>query len=172
MTSEVEVVVGRIGRAHGIKGQVAIDLRTDEPARRFVPGASLQLDDGRELEVDTVSWHRGRLLLTFAGVPDRTAVEALRGRLLSTRVPADEQPSEPEEFFDRQLVGMAVLDHAGQGRGIVKEVLHLPAQDVLLVELHSGGEAMVPFVSALVPEVDVDARTVTLADVGGLLEAQ
>lgn len=169
MTELVEVVVGKVGRAHGIRGDVAIDLRTDEPGRRFFAGAKVESDSGRQLTVERTTWQRGRLLVTFAGYPDRTAVETLTGEVLSAYVPAGELPSADDEYFDRQLVGLAVLDHRGENVGTVREVLHLPAQDVL--EVKAGDEVrLVPFVRALVPVVDLDSGTLQLADVPGLLE--
>jgi len=165
----LDVVVGRIGRAHGLKGDVGIEVRTDEPGRRFVPGARLRMASGGELEIEAATWQRGKLLLRFVGRPDRTAVEPLNGELLSAMVPASETPSEPEEFFDRQLVGLRVLDHAGVDVGVVTEVLHLPAQEVLQVDTATG-ERLIPFVKALVPDVDLAAGSVRLADVPGLLE--
>lgn len=170
MQDMVEVRLGSVGRAHGLGGEVFIDLRTDEPARRFTPGARLLLGDtGRTVEIATVRWNRGRLMLSFVGYPDRTAVEALTGQVLGTRVPAEERPSEAEEFFDRHLVGLKVLDHGGSQVGTVTAVLHLPAQDVLEIAV-DGARRLVPFVAALVPEVDLAAGFVRLADVGGLLE--
>ena len=170
MTAMVDVTVGRVGRAHGIKGEVMIDLRTDEPARRFIAGTQLTIGTaGRSIELGSTRWHRGRLVVTFVGYPDRTAVEALTGQWLSAKVPADETPSEPDEYFDRQLVGLAVLDHSGARVGSVAEVLHMPAQDLLRIEV-AGEDRLVPFVSALVPVVDLGAAAITLADVPGLLE--
>lgn len=170
MDDKIEVTVGKIGRAHGINGDVWIDVRTDEPGRRFVQGGRLLLGGtGREIELASVRWNKGRLVVSFVGYPDRTAVEALTGTLLHVRVPAAERPSEPDEYFDRQLVGLAVLDHRGDRVGAVTEVLHLPAQDVLQIDV-DGEERLVPFVSALVPVVDLEAGHVRLADVVGLLE--
>ncbi len=168
MSELLEVTVGRVGRAHGIKGDVFVDIRTDEPARRFVEGASVMID-GRPVKLTRVRWNRGRLMVALAGHPDRTAVEQLTGKLITVEVPADEVPSEPDEYFDRQLVGLTVLDHTGREVGAVAEVLHLPAQEVLRIDTPDG-ERLVPFVSALVPEVDLDAAHLRLADVGGLLE--
>ncbi|MFT3887220.1 MAG: ribosome maturation factor RimM [Arachnia sp.] len=170
MSQTIEVTVGRFGRAVGIKGEIAVELRTDEPGRRFVPGARLLLGStGKTVEISGVRWNRGRLAVTLQGYPDRTAVEVLTGHLLHVRVPVEERPSEPDEYFDRQLVGLAVLNHAGERVGTVAEVAHLPAQDVLVVDV-DGEERMVPFVEALVPVVDVEAGHVRLADVEGLLE--
>lgn len=170
MADLIEVTVGRIGRAHGLKGEVGIEVRTDEPGRRFVTGATLLLGQARRpVTLSSVRWHRGRLVVTLEGYPDRTAVEPLAGELLTARVPSGERPSEPEEYFDRQLVGLRVLDHAGRQAGVVAEVLHLPAQEVLRV-VTADGERLVPFVTALVPLVDLDRGLMQLADVGGLLE--
>jgi len=108
-------------------------------------------------------------VVSFRGYPDRTAVEGLRGTQLLADVPADELPSEPEEFFDRQLIGLRVLNAIGETVGQVGEVLHLPAQDCLAVDTPKG-RRLVPFVRALVPRVDLAAGEVQLAEVGGLLE--
>lgn len=170
MSEQVEVTVGRLGRAVGIRGEIAVDLRTDEPARRFTVGATLKLGStGRTVEIAGVRWNRGRLAVTLVGYPDRTAVEALTGTLLHTLVSSEERPSESEEYFDRQLIGLDVLDHAGTLVGTVTDVLHMPAQEVLQIEV-AGEERLVPFVTALVPVVDLGAGHVQLADVTGLLE--
>lgn len=170
MAELVEVVVGRVGRAHGIRGEVAIDLRTDEPERRFAVGAELRIEGTpRTLRVAAHRWHGERLLVHFEGVPDRTAVEALRGAVLIVEAHLDERPDDEDEFYDRQLVGLRVFDHTGTDVGAVTAVVHLPTQDLLAVET-ALGERFVPFVAELVPEVDLDAGCLRLADVGGLLD--
>ncbi len=169
MAEQLEVIVGKVGRAHGIRGDVSIDLSTDEPGRRFFAGATVRLSSGRELTVGKTMWQRGRLFVSFDGYPDRTAVEKLTGEVLSALVPASEVPSQKDEYFDRQLVGLRVLDHVGNASGTVSNVLHLPSQDVLEVTTETGPR-LVPFVRALVPSVDLEAGTCQLADVRGLLE--
>lgn len=169
MDDNLEVIVGKVGRAHGIRGDVSIDLSTDEPGRRFFAGATVTLASGRDLTVEKTIWQRGRLLVSFAGFPDRTAVEKLTGEVLSARVPAAEVPSEDDEYFDRQLIGLTVLDHVGDVAGTVRDVLHMPSQDLLDVTTETGSR-LIPFVRALVPVVDIDAGTCQLADVEGLLE--
>ncbi len=168
MTEQVEVIVGVVGKAHGIKGEVFIDVRTDEPGRRFTPGAGLLASGGKTVVLDTVRWHRGRLVARFVGFPDRTAVETLKGQQLLVKVSADELPSQEEEYFDRQLVGLRVLDSTGAQVGVIAEVLHLPAQDCLGIDT-ADGRHLVPFVTALVPRVDLAAGEIQLAEVGGLL---
>ena len=173
MTSDprdpVEVVVGVIGRAHGIAGDVVIDLRTDEPARRFASGSSLRVEGTRRtLTVANARDHSGRFLVRFDGLVDRTAVEAVRGTVLVVDVAADEQPEDEGEYYDRQLVGLDVVTPAGSPVGRVLAVLHPGAQDLLEIST-SGGPRLVPFVTALVPEVDLAAGRLVVADVAGLL---
>lgn len=165
----VEVVVGVVGRPHGVRGEVAVAPRTDEPDRRFAPGQQLRSEDSpHTLTVASMRWHSGRLLVHFAGLDDRTAAEAVRGLRLVVDVDPDERPEEPGEFYDRQLVGLAVLTDDGVRVGEVVDVLHLPAQDVLEVRT-AAGLRLVPFVADLVPEVDVEHGLVTVADRKGLL---
>lgn len=172
MPARVDVLVGTIGRAHGLRGEVSVNVRTDEPERRFAVGASLsaplQPKGTRTLTVRTARNHAGTLLVAFDGVADRTSAEALRGLELWVSVPADEVPADDDEFYDRQLVGLEVRDHTGRPAGRVRTVQHLPAHDMLVVTTDAG-ERLVPFVEALVPVVDLDAGYVRVADVGGLL---
>lgn len=165
-------MVGRIGRAHGIRGEVSVQTLTDEPERRFAPGSSVVVrPQGRTLTVTASRPHQGRLLVAFAEVDDRTAAESLRGAQLVSDVDVEDRPDDPEEFYDHQLVGLAV-EVAGTARGTVVDVLHLPSQDVLAVRRADGAEVLVPFVTALVPEVDLDGGRVEVADVPGLLDPE
>jgi 16S rRNA processing protein RimM len=169
LSSTVDVVVGVIGRPHGLRGEVVIELRTDEPERRFAAGARVRSEDGtRSFTVSSSRDHSGRTLVSFAECVDRTAVEAVRGTRLVVAVPQDERPADEGEYYDRQLVGLRVLDAAGADVGEVSAVVHLPAQDALEV-LTETGLRLVPFVRDLVPEVDLEQGHVRLADVPGLL---
>lgn len=169
MGDTVEVIVGIVGRAHGIKGEVGIDLRTDEPERRFTPGTVLRSEGGGEsLTVESARDHSGRLLVRFRECPDRTAVERIRGTVLVIDVVEDERPADDEEYYDRQLVDLRVLDAGGAEVGRIAHVVHLPEQDLLEVRTPAGVR-LVPFVRALVPEVDLAAGIVRLAEIPGLL---
>lgn len=169
MQQPVEVVVGIIGRAHGIRGDVSIDVRTDEPERRFAAGAVLRVEGSRRtLTVERMVWHSGRLLVHFAELPDRTAAEGARGLVLVLDVAPDEAPEGEDEFYDRQLVGLAAVLADGTRVGVVTEVLHLPASDVLTLDV-DGQERLVPFVAELVPRVDLAEGVIEVADPGGLL---
>jgi 16S rRNA processing protein RimM len=166
----MEIVVGVIGRPHGVRGEVAVELRTDEPGRRFAPGQVLGEEGGtRHFTVRSVRDHSGRLLVRFAELVDRAGAEAARGTLLTTGVEADEQPEEPGTFYDRQLIGLRATTPDGAEVGSIRSVLHLPAQDVLEIET-GAGPRLVPFVEALVPDVDLEAGRLTVVDVGGLLD--
>ncbi len=173
---EIEVVVGRIGKPHGIRGEVTVDVRTDEPDRRFTAGTRLRAEPPRgatgrptALTVAGTRWHRGVLLARFEELPDRDAAEAARGTVLHTSIDADARPDDPDEFYDHQLVGLAAVDVAGGSLGEVVALVHGGAQDLLTVRTVDGREALVPFVSALVPEVDLAEGRVVIADRPGLV---
>ncbi len=170
MGESVEVVVGRVGRAHGLRGDVVVALRTDEPGIRFAEGAALRVEGtGRELHVQRSRSLSGSFQVRFEEVADRTAAEALQGLVLVADVAADDRPEDEDEYYDRQLRGLGVLDARGRRIGEVCDVIHLPAQDMLAIDV-DGVERLVPFVEALVPRVDLGAGTLTLADVGGLID--
>ncbi len=169
----VQVVVGRAGRAHGVSGELSVTVLTDEPALRFGVDAALVagLPAGgtRSLTVAAARPHGERLLVRFAGVPDRTAAEALAGATLVADAVPDESTDDPAEFFDHQLVGAAAVDPAGAVLGSVTDVLHHGAQDLLVVAPAGGGDdVLVPFVAAIATAVDVPGRRITLDPPGGL----
>ncbi len=169
--SLIRVTVGRIGRAHGIRGEVAVDLRTDEPERRFAPKSRLIAGD-RTLTVARTRWHSGRLLAAFDEISDRTAAEELRGTVLEAEVDPDEQPADEGEYYDRQLIGLRVRNVGGDVIGTIASVVHHDEQDTLVVRRESGGDALIPFVSAIVPVVDLAGGHVVVADVPGLLDPE
>jgi 16S rRNA processing protein RimM len=173
----IEVLVGRIGKPHGIRGHVTVDVRTDEPERRFADGARLKAvpPKGSALAAGTLTvaatrWHQGVLHVRFEEVADRNGAEAVRGVLLYADIDADARPDDPEEFYDHQLVGLAVYDTDGALRGEVAALVHGGAQDLLSITTPTRRGVLVPFVTALVPEVDLEARRVVVADRPGLLE--
>jgi 16S rRNA processing protein RimM len=178
----VRVIVGRIGRPHGIRGEVVIGVRTDEPDLRFAVGATLDArstsDDagpenggGERLTVASVRWHSGQLLVAFAGITDRTAASELTGSWLSVDSSQLPDTGDPDEFRDYELIGLSVRTCAGDPVGVVTDVLHY-GQDLLVVRRQDepGGEALVPFVKAIVPEVDLRAGVVVIDPPPGLLD--
>ncbi|MBS2962820.1 ribosome maturation factor RimM [Actinocrinis puniceicyclus] len=168
----MRLVVGRIGKAHGLRGEVTVEVRTDDPEERFAPGAVLDTDPARRgpLTVATARVQGGRLVLRFEGVEDRTAAEGLRNTMLSIEADPDELPDDPDEFYDHQLVGLRVVTVDAREVGIVAEMLHLPTQDVFAVTRPDGREVLIPFVEEIVPEVDLDEGTVLVDPPAGLLE--
>jgi 16S rRNA processing protein RimM len=110
-----------------------------------------------------------RLLARFTGVDDRTAAETLRGLELRLEVPDDERPDDPEEFYDHQLIGLRARDRIGGEIGAVTDVLHLPAQDLLVLDV-DGREVLVPFVAELVPVVDLESGHLLVDSLPGLLD--
>ncbi|MDM4762908.1 ribosome maturation factor RimM [Galbitalea sp. SE-J8] len=166
--------VGRLLKAHGLKGALKLELFTDDPDRRFVPGASFSLQvprespwHGKSLELTELRYYNGSPVAFFEGVADRTAAESLVRAILWVDVD-DDEPQEEDAWFDHQLVGLAVV-RDGQGVGRVARVDHFPAQDLLVVATATG-EVLVPFVKAIVPSVDIAAGTVTVTPPAGLFE--
>jgi 16S rRNA processing protein RimM len=172
----VEVVVGRIGKPHGLRGEVTVDVRTDEPERRFAPGSTLRAEPPpgsssslRSLTVASARQHQSVLLVTFEELADRTAAEGARGIVLHATIPTGQSPDDPDEYYDHQLVGLAAYDEDGTALGTVAGLVHGGAQDLLRVDTPDGREALVPFVKALVPEVDLAGGRVVIADRPGLV---
>ncbi|MGW9168491.1 ribosome maturation factor RimM [Agromyces sp. NPDC055658] len=166
--------VGRLTKAHGLKGAIKLELYTDDPERRFTPGAEFSLQvpkespwHGKHLVLRELRWYNGHPVGFFEGVDDRTAAETLIKAILWVEH-ADDEAAEPDAWYDHQLVGLAVV-RDGERIGEVVHVDHLPAQDLLIVKT-AGGEVMVPFVSAIVPEVDLEAGTLTVTPPAGLFE--
>jgi 16S rRNA processing protein RimM len=169
----MQIAVGQIARAHGIRGEVTVAVRTDDPDVRFVPGTTLATEppDRGPLTVAAIRWHSGRLLVTFEGVRDRNDAEDLRGTLLvvdSASIPA---PDDPDEFYDHQLIGLSVVTAAGAAVGEVTDVLH-HGQDLLVVRRGAGAgtDTLVPFVSAIVTDVDVAGGRLVIDPPPGLLD--
>jgi 16S rRNA processing protein RimM len=156
-----QVAVGRIARAHGVHGEVAVQSLTERP-ERFESGSRLLLEDGRTLTVEGTRTHRNRLLVRFAEVLDRTAAESLRGEVLLAPAP----DGSPEEgWWVHQLVGVEVSTEEGRSLGRVREVLANPANDVWVTDRG----AMIPAVREVVVEVDLDSRRATIRELAGLL---
>ena len=171
----MQLVVGRIAKAHGVHGEVAVEVRTDDVERRFAVGAVLETEPPERgpLAVRAVRPHSGRLLVHFDAVDDRFAADALRGTMLVVDSATSPPTDDPEEFWDHDLVGLAVVDTAGTRIGELVEVVHLPTQDLLVVRRDGGdsaGEVLVPFVAEIVPEVDIGGGRIVVDPPPGLLD--
>lgn len=171
------VIVGRVGRPHGIRGEVTIDVRTDLPERRFAAGAVLdRAETGGTLVVARSRWHAGRLLVLFEGVDGRDGAEALRGTLLAIDSDASGPAVDPDEgadddlWWDRELVGLRARTSSGTVIGEVVDVIHSPAGELLAIGRPGGGEHLVPFVREIVPTVDPQAGHIVVDPPPGLLD--
>ncbi|MEU8457835.1 ribosome maturation factor RimM [Streptomyces griseoaurantiacus] len=168
----MQLVVARIGRAHGIKGEVTVEVRTDEPELRLAPGAVLATDPASAgpLTIETGRVHSGRLLLRFEGVRDRTAAEALRNTVLIADVDPEEMPEGEDEYYDHQLMDLDVVTVDGAKVGRITEVSHLPSQDLFVVERPDGTEVMIPFVEEIVTEIDLAEQKAVIDPPPGLID--
>lgn len=173
--NKTQLRVGRLTKAHGLKGAIKIELYTDDPGRRFVPGAVFTLQvptsspwHGKTLELIELKWFNSHAVAFFKDVPDRSAAETLIKAILWVDQDLNESPEEEDAWFDHQLVGLSVV-RDGVKVGVVSLVDHLPAQDLLHVTTDSG-EVLVPFVKAIVPAVDIAAGTLTVTPPVGLFE--
>jgi 16S rRNA processing protein RimM len=180
----MSIVVARIGKPHGLRGEVTVQLHTDDPARRLVPGASFATEARsgsgvpRELTIRTARVHNGTWLLSFEGIPDRTGAEGLRGARLA--VDTDEAAEaaaasaagadNEDAYYEDELVGLAVESPAGERLGTVASLETGSAQDLLVVTLEDGTSAWIPFVAAIVPEVDLAGGRIVVDPPPGLLE--
>ncbi|WP_432836119.1 ribosome maturation factor RimM [Dactylosporangium sp. CA-092794] len=198
------LVVGQVIRAHGVRGEVVVDVRTDAPAERFAVGSVVQTDSTAvrhlqtsaqgaaararselaspaaqapeaqwpppTLTIESVRPHQGRLLVVFEGIYDRNLAEDMRGVLLcvdSDSIPASE---DPDEFSDHELIGLDVVDAAGERIGELLRIDHAPAHDLLVVRLADGRTGLVPFVREIVPQVDVPGRRIVITPPEGLFD--
>jgi 16S rRNA processing protein RimM len=192
----MRLIVGRIGRPHGIRGEVIVGVRTDEPDLRFAVGAVFDVERtlpgpggtgegsrvavagghlvGGQLTVAAARWHSGQLLVAFAGITDRTAAGELTGSWLSVDSSQLPESSDPDEFRDHELIGLSVRTSAGDAVGVVADVLH-HGQDLLVVRQDGdqdggkGRDYLVPFVKAIVPEIDISAGILVIDPPPGLL---
>ncbi|MCU1406178.1 MAG: ribosome maturation factor RimM [Glaciihabitans sp.] len=173
--NKTQLRIGRLTKAHGLKGALKIELYTDDPERRFVPGAvfSLQVPTGhawhgKTLELIELRFYNSHAVGFFKDVPDRSAAEALVKAILWVEQDVAELPEEDDAWYDHQLVGLTVL-RDGEKVGTVSQIDHFPAQDLLTVDT-PGGDVLVPFVKAIVTAVDIKAGTLTVSPPPGLFE--
>ena len=169
------LLVGVVVRAHGLRGELVVEVRTDSPEERFAPGAVLtrRLSDGSDagrLTVETARPHSGRLLVRFVEAPDRDAAEALRGSRLLVDAATLPPTDDPDEFHVHQLEGLAVELADGTAVGTVREISHGPGGQLLVVARPDLPDALVPFVRAIVPTVDLEGGRLVLTPPDGLLD--
>ncbi|MDY5786534.1 ribosome maturation factor RimM [Corynebacterium sp.] len=165
----MKVQVGRVTKSHGIRGEVVVDVMTDVPEVRFADGAALngtQAGKERTLTVASSRPHKGRLLVKFREVADRTEADTLRGMKFFAE--PLERDDDSDEYFDHELIGLKVI-HDGAEVGEVTGVMDTPNRKILEID-YSGREVLVPFVMNFVPDIDLDAQTLTITPPEGLLD--
>ena len=163
----MQLVVGRIGRAHGVLGEATIEVQSDDPDLRFEVGNKLTLENGKELTIRSARWHNQILLLAFDGIDDRNEIESLRDELLSADV--DLSTLAPGEYHYQQLLGSKVLLTNGELIGEVDEIVKLPGQDLLSVT-KSGKQVLIPMVKQFIVSIDIDSKTIVINPPEGLLD--
>ena len=172
----MDLVVGRVVKAHGVGGELLVEVRTDDPDSRFAAGSTLRGKPTRggpagEYIVESVREHGGRLLVRLAGVAGRDAADAMRGVVFL--IDSGELPpiDDPDEFYDHQLEGLRVRTADGRDLGTVAEVLHTAAGELLAIRRGDGtGEVLVPFVTAIVTSVSLTDNVIEIDPPDGLLE--
>lgn len=165
----MQLVIGRIGRAHGVRGDLFVEPMTDEPDHRYSDGTVLTTSNDTTLTVAKSKWHSGRFVVHFVGFDDRNVAETLRGLTLSIEVDPAQSPEDPDEYYDHQLIGLNVVLADGTHVGTIGEVIHLPSQDLLTVLREGDTEALIPFVTEFVPDINLATKTVTITPPPGLL---
>ncbi len=175
-SAKTQLRVGRLVKAHGLKGALKLELYTDDPEGRFTPGASFTLQvpesspwHGKSLTVREFRWMNSHPVAFFEGVDDRSGAEELVRAILWIDQDDDDIVPEDDAWYDHQLVGLDVV-RDDQVVGRVIRVEHFPAQDLLIVRLPGDREVLVPFVKAIVPEVDIAAGRILVTPPAGLFE--
>jgi 16S rRNA processing protein RimM len=184
------LVVGQIGRPHGIRGEVSVIVRTDEPEDRFTAGsvfvtevprdrrvgtgpavaAGVRFEVPKQLVLEQIRWHQGRGIAQFENVYDRNVAEELRGVFLQVDSEGLATPEDPDEFRDHELVGLRVESVDGAELGSVARIDHAAASDLIVMNKSGGGTALIPFVTRIVPTVDVASGKIVVDLPEGLLD--
>ena len=163
----MQLVVGRIGRAHGVLGEATIEVRTDDADLRFAVGNEVTLENSKKLIIKSSRWHNQVLLLSFEGITDRNQIEELRDQLISAEV--DTSAMAPGEYHYQQLIGSQVFLQSGDQVGVVGEIVKLPGQDLLSVD-KGGSQVLVPMVKQIIISIDVAAKKIVINPPEGLLD--
>jgi len=171
----MDLVVGRVVKAHGVTGEIVVDVRTDDPQNRFAPGITLRGRRRRsgtedDFRIESVRTHGDRLLVRLVGIGDRDAADELRGTLFLVDTAELPAIDDPDEFYDHELEGLTVSTVDGAEVGTVGEVLHTAAGELLAVKRADGTEVLIPFVSAIVVSVSRVEGTAVIDPPDGLLD--
>lgn len=167
----MQVVVGRLGRPHGVHGEFNVEVLTDDPQKRFSKGSTFTLEKSKKLlTVASVRFGNKKLYVRFEEVGDRTEAEKYKGDYLQLILQESEVPKSGNEFYDQQLIGLIAKDVNKNELGKVVEVVHAPLQDLLVVKALNNKEVLVPFVDQIVPQVEITEGWILITPPAGLFD--
>jgi 16S rRNA processing protein RimM len=167
----MQVVVGRLGRPHGVKGEINIEVLTDDPQKRFSVGSKLIIQNkNKELTVKTMRLHTKKLLVFFEEIPDRNLAEEYKGSYLAIELDESEIPQDGDEFYDDQLIGLSAFSQKRELFGEVVDIIHGTAQDLLVIKTPDKTDVLVPFVDEIVPTIDLAKKEIILTPPNGLFD--
>jgi len=167
----MQVVVGRLGRPHGVKGEINVEVLTDDPQKRFSVGSKLIIQNkNKELTVKTMRLHTKKLLVFFEEIPDRNLAEEYKGSYLAVELDESEIPKDGDEFYDDQLIGLSAFSQERELFGEVIDIIHGTAQDLLVIKTPENTDVLVPFVDEIVPTIDLAKKEIILTPPSGLFD--
>ena len=169
----MDLVVGRLGRPHGVHGEISVEVRTDEPELRFAKGSKLSVkESNNQLTVLSSRWHQEKMLVKFEEITDRDLANEIKGKTLTIKIDPNSIETKKDQYYEFQLAGLKVIDKNDKTLGQIKEVITNLAQDLLVVETVDKREVLVPFVKQIVTTVDLDKKIVIMDPPTGLFDEE
>ena len=169
----MDLVVGRLGRPHGVHGEISVEVRTDEPELRFAKGSKLSIkESNNQLTVLSSRWHQEKMLVKFEEITDRDRANEIKGKTLTIKIDPNSIETKKDQYYEFQLAGLKVIDKNDKTLGKIKEVITNLAQDLLVVETVDKREVLVPFVKQIVTNVDLDKKQVIMDPPTGLFDEE
>lgn len=169
----MDLVVGRLGRPHGVHGEISVEVRTDEPELRFAKGSKLSVkESNNQLTVLSSRWHQEKMLVKFEEITDRDLANEIKGKTLTIKIDPNSIETKKDQYYEFQLAGLKVIDKNDKTLGQIKEVITNLAQDLLVVETVDKREVLVPFVKQIVTNVDLDKKQVIMDPPTGLFDEE
>ena len=169
----MDLVVGRLGRPHGVHGEISVEVRTDEPELRFAKGSKLSVkESNNQLTVLSSRWHQEKMLVKFEEITDRDLANEIKGKTLTIKIDPNSVETKKDQYYEFQLAGLKVIDKNDKTLGQIKEVITNLAQDLLVVETVDKREVLVPFVKQIVTNVDLNKKLVIMDPPTGLFDEE
>lgn len=169
----MDLVVGRLGRPHGVHGEISVEVRTDEPEIRFAKGSKLSVkESNNQLTVLSSRWHQEKMLVKFEEITDRDLANEIKGKTLTIKIDPNTIETKKDQYYEFQLAGLKVIDKNDKTLGQIKEVITNLAQDLLVVETVDKREVLVPFVKQIVTNVDLEKKLIIMDPPTGLFDEE